>query len=231
MITNILMKVGLMSMATAAALVIIVGTVTAMHSEQTFAQNKTTTIISEPVKVQTVQTDFKNVQTDFKNLQTDLKNLQTDMTSPGIVGPAPTTTKATTAKQQPQQQLTLSERLKAIEALRTVQPGVTEFERQQQVQQLEREKASLAQSLQPRQEAAPSTEFERQQQLHHHLIALEQALEREKAIKAQSLQPGRQMGEALLKLGDQALVKLCEVGKVLQAQDANCKNLLNQLGR
>jgi hypothetical protein len=39
MITNILMKVGLMSMATGAALVIIVGTITAMHSEQAFAQN------------------------------------------------------------------------------------------------------------------------------------------------------------------------------------------------
>jgi peptidoglycan hydrolase CwlO-like protein len=95
MITNILMKIGLISMATGAALVIIVGTITAMHSEQAFAaQNTTTTIISEPVKVQTVQTDLKNVQTDFKNVQTDLKNLQTDMTSPGKVGSAPTTTSA-----------------------------------------------------------------------------------------------------------------------------------------
>jgi hypothetical protein len=58
MITNILMKVGLMSMATGSALVIIVGTITAMHSEQAFAQNPTT-IISEPVKV---QTDLKNAQ-------------------------------------------------------------------------------------------------------------------------------------------------------------------------
>jgi hypothetical protein len=39
MITNILMKVGLMSMATGAALVIIVGTITAMHSEQAFAEH------------------------------------------------------------------------------------------------------------------------------------------------------------------------------------------------
>jgi len=81
-------------MTTGAALVIIAGTITAMHSEQAFAQNKTSTIISEPVKVQSVrnfQTDLKNVQTDFKNIQTDFKNIQTDMTSPGIVGSAPTT--------------------------------------------------------------------------------------------------------------------------------------------
>jgi len=84
------MKVGLMSMATGAALVIIVATITAMHSEEAFAQNESTTIISEPVKVQILQKDLKNLQTDFKNVQTDFKNLQTDMTSPGKVGPAPT---------------------------------------------------------------------------------------------------------------------------------------------
>jgi hypothetical protein len=44
MIINILMKVGLMSMATGSALVIIVGTITAMHSEQAFAQNTDETL-------------------------------------------------------------------------------------------------------------------------------------------------------------------------------------------
>jgi hypothetical protein len=59
MITNILMKVGLMSMATGAALVIIVGTITAMHSEQAFAQHGVDVEISAKPQVTNHKLDHR----------------------------------------------------------------------------------------------------------------------------------------------------------------------------